>query len=158
MSGVGKPSGLVKRKGSNAYYLRLRYPPDVARQLGRAEFVKSLRTGVYVEAIKRLSAARGEFDAEVLAARRPSTGVQRTSPILVRPDQFSSNLTGALAQELALEHFHSHLRELDCEQLPARSSAEWRECVSDVEAELATLYDEDNPNVTRYSRSPVGCC
>lgn len=143
MTEVGKTSGLVRRNG--ILYCRFRYPPDVADHLGRAEFKRSLQTGSHAEALKHFPAVRAEFDAEVLAARRPS-GIQRTAyqePLLTWPDHFPSRLTEDLALRLALEHFRSEVRELDREQLPARSSDEWHPYVQNVEGDLAALANPD---------------
>lgn len=143
MAEVGKTSGLVKRNG--ILYCRFRYPPDVARRLGRAEFKRSLQTGSHAEALKHFPAVRAEFDAEVLAARRPS-GIQRTArqePFVTWPDHFPSPLTEDLALHLAFDHFRSELRELDREQLPPRSSNEWQLYVQNVEGDLAALADPD---------------
>lgn len=147
MADVGKPSGLVKR--GNAYYCRLRYPSDIVERLGRAEFNRSLRTGLYPDAVKRLPAARAEFDAEVLLARAASAGIRRTAPTLTRPDH-PARLTEDLAHRLALSYFRSQLRKLDREELPARSSQEWRDHVSGVEIELAAISDPDDPNTSRW--------
>src|SRR5258705_3832730 len=105
------------------------------------------------DALKGLSAARAQFDAQVLVARAATGAIQRTHPMLRRPDLSESRLTGALAHRLALSHFQSELRRLDREEVPSRSSDDWRPYVSDVEMELATLSDPDNPNTCRWTEA-----
>ncbi|MDV2986807.1 UNVERIFIED_CONTAM: hypothetical protein Q9R58_21030, partial [Methylobacteriaceae bacterium AG10] len=44
MTDVANPPGLLRRKGSSAYYAQFRYPQDLVEVAGRPHFKKSLRT------------------------------------------------------------------------------------------------------------------
>ena len=60
------------RKSSSAWYYRRRYPRDVAERLGRREFVQSLQTSNYAEALKLRPAAEAAYLSilcRVVAAR-----------------------------------------------------------------------------------------
>lgn len=142
MADVGKPTGLDKRGG--VFRCRLRYPSDVAAKLGRKEFTQSLRTGSFPEALRLFPEMRAKFDAQVLAARRPS-GIQRTTAELTSawPAHFPAWLTESLALQLATEHFRAELRQLDREQFPSRGSENWHRYVENIDGDLASLTEED---------------
>ena len=74
MPKVGKPTGLVKRQASRAWHFRRRFPTDVAERLGQAEFVVSLHTGLYAEALKRRPAAEAYYLQKIADARNESAG------------------------------------------------------------------------------------
>lgn len=151
MSDVGRPSGLVKR--GNAFYCRLRYPSDVVQKLGRAEFNRSLRTGLYSDALKRLSAARLEFDAEVIAARSANDGIRPSRPLLARNAAGAHVLAEDQARGLAQQHFQAQLHRLDLESLPSQSAEEWELVLREVQAEMSSLEEVDDPNSSRSTEA-----
>ena len=151
---MGKPTGLVKRKGSNAYYCRLRYPPDVVKQLGRAEFIRTLGTGIHSEAISRLPTVRAEFDFEVATIRARAFGPQPTAPVIVRPHQrHLAELTNITAALLAKQHFAAAFLRMEREPLAPPQSEAWLSDLSDVESDLSILTDPEHPNTARWTEA-----
>lgn len=150
MSEMGRPAGLVKRKGSGAWYYRRRYPADVAGRIGRAEFMQSLGTGILAEAVKRRSAAEAAY-LQSLSFVDQSTGI---NPTAVRParnlDPGLPELTTDAATILAVQHFERRLRELEAEGVTSARSPEWQMEVEEVESELSVLADTEDPNCSRW--------
>lgn len=65
-------TNISKRSGSDSWYFRRAFPDDVARLLGKKEFMKSLKTTDLVEARERAPRMEFEFRQIVSRARRQS--------------------------------------------------------------------------------------
>ncbi len=63
-----RPPRLQKRR--HRFYLRAAVPQDVQAAVGKTEVIRSLKTGDYREALRRLPLASAEVDAEFAEARR----------------------------------------------------------------------------------------
>ena len=115
---MGKPSGLVRRKGSASWYFRQRWPKQFMREGARNEVWISLETSVYVEALAKIDDARRQaYDIFAQPAHLPvPAGIAAQSPRLTWPDDPKLPLlTTEQAAALARRHFHEALRLLDLE-------------------------------------------
>ena len=65
---MARPPRLQRRR--HRFYLRAAVPKDVQAAVGRTEVIRSLKTGDYREALRRLPLASAEVDAEFAEARR----------------------------------------------------------------------------------------
>lgn len=151
-----KPNGLFQRKGSSAWYFRRRFPAEVAARSGRKEFLKSLRTGLYHEAVKLLPKAQEDYLAELkrLTAPPPSQ-----SPPLIRQiaehsvrnlDPLLPALGSEAAERIARQFFGEQVAALDRESLGWRAGDGWEIEVADAQHDLACLSDPDDPNCCRW--------
>lgn len=141
MQEVGKPSGLVKRKGSAVWYFRQRCPLRLRKPGVPDQIWISLETANYAAALARLEDARQEA-LRRFAAPRPATGIYSRSLLPSWPaDESLPLLTSDLAAPLAQAFFAEVVRGLDAEPLLAArfDDAEkhlWR---NEVETLLARL-------------------
>lgn len=152
---MGKPAFLNKRVGSNAWYYRRRYPAAVASRLGRAEFVQSLQTGSYAEALKRLPAAEAAYLEEIM--KPDAEAISGIRPTAFRPtrnlDPALTELTTDAAASLAVRHFQFGLLELDREAISSVKSPNWKRQIEEVEHDLAAFADADDPNTCRRAEA-----
>lgn len=153
MSDVAKPAYLDKRKNSSAWYYRRRYPSDIAKRLGRKEFVKSLKTSNYAEALKLLPAAEAAYLAS-LVGPSTATGIVRHAPWPVRNlDPNLSELTEDMVPALAAQHFERRRHELFLEPISFRRSEEQQQDLAEVEWRLHTLASPDDPDACRWTEA-----
>ncbi len=104
MDTVGKPQGLVRRKST--WYFRLRVPSELVSRFG-AEKWQSLRTSDYREALTRLAEATATWQAAFSQARRENAEHQLRSVPVGRP------ATDADALRLARRYFRREAAEID---------------------------------------------
>ena len=155
MTEVGKPNSLTKRVGSNAYYFRRRYPAELALRIGKAEFVRSLRTGIYADALKMLPEAEGAYLDQLRAYAEQVTSGNGSGimPTALHPTRSfnpsSPELTLEAVTQLAQLHYRQAKLKLDHENLTSRDL----DGLEEVEAELATLADSKHPNACRWAEA-----
>lgn len=141
MSEMGKPTGLVKRKGSAVWYFRQRCPQHLKATGSPSEVWISLDTASYPTALTRLDDARAE--AMRRFAARPSTTLIYSRSVLPSRtiDESWPLLTSEHAAPLARALFVDAVRELDCQPpIPADADEQakfgWR---AELETMLARL-------------------
>jgi integrase len=118
MSKVGKPSGLVQRKGSNSWYLRLRWPKRYARPGAPPEIWVTLGTADYKVALARLDDARVEANRrfrEIEPAPSPTGIYSRSLPPLWPAEPTLPQLHPDQSKSLAQNFFQRAMRALDAE-------------------------------------------
>lgn len=84
---MGKPQGLVRRKGSSNWQFRVRVPSDLVEHFGATEKWVSLRTGDYATALSRWSEQIATWQAAFSQARRQVLGApaRGTAPVPMFP-------------------------------------------------------------------------
>lgn len=121
MSGVGKPSGLARRKGSASLYYRQRWPKRFQRPGAPAEIWISLGTAVHSEALVRLEDARREAYRR-FSEPAPEIRLSGIYSRTVRPswplDHLLPELRSDQAMPLAQGLFDETLRAMDAEPPP----------------------------------------
>jgi hypothetical protein len=139
---VGKPSGLVKRPGSAAWYFRQRWPKRFKRPGSLDEVWISLETASYQDALKRLGEARSEAQRR-FREPEPRTGIYARTFRPSWPDQKSAPLlTAAHALPLAQSFFWKGMRAMDAEtslssEISDDERFSWRMEVETMVARLA---------------------
>ena len=137
MSEMGKPSGLVKRKGSAVWYFRQRCPQHLKMPGSPADIWISLETPNYATALTRLEDARQEA-LRRFAVPPPRTGIYSRSALPQWPkDEDFPLLSGEQVAPLARTFFVKAVQDLDCQPpIPANADEQamhgWR-------AELETM-------------------
>ena len=159
MSNLGKSSFVGRRKGSNAFQYRRRFPSDVAARTGKREFNKSLGTGIYADALKALPAvelAYHEELARLIGSGQSSagSGIQRVSAPLIRPgDRSLPHLQSEQVEQFARRDFAQRMRQLDLENAMPERGAGHSALIENLEQELAALSDAENPSTCRATES-----
>ncbi|NLR70678.1 site-specific integrase [Novosphingobium sp. ERN07] len=115
MNDVGKPTGLVKRKGSAVWYFRQRCPKHLKAQGSPADIWISLETASYPTALTRVEGAR--LEAMRRFSARPTTSIySRSAPSGRIVDESWPVLESEQAGPLARAFLADAVRELDCER------------------------------------------
>lgn len=115
---MGKPAGLVKRKGSAAWYFRQRCPKHLKMSGSPADIWISLETANYTTALTRLEDARQEAHRRFTAMPSPTGIHSRSLPPSWPKDDDLPMLTSEQAAPLARAFFADAVRELDCAPPP----------------------------------------
>lgn|GEM_PF-1144726 len=138
---MGKPAGLVKRKGSAAWYFRQRCPKHLKMSGSPADIWISLETANYTTALTRLEDARQEAHRRFTALSSPTGIHSRSLPPSWPKDDDLPLLTSEQAAPLARAFFADAVRELDCAPpLPADvDEAAKRAWCTELENMLARL-------------------
>lgn len=150
---VGKPTSLSRRKGSSAWYYRRRLPTHLCGIAGRREFVVSLRTSDYQQALMRLPDAEREYLAliEALSASGDQglTGIRSTVPEEPKPDRAKPKFSAQQAAPLAKSYFQWALAELDRAPLAFPNHQARIDEVHELELDLGMWQDSDSSYVLR---------
>lgn len=114
MSGMGKPTGLVKRKG--IYYYRQRWPKRYLNGENRNDFWRSLETSEYQIAVERILSLRVEADHYFQRESKDtgSGGIRPTTQRTKRPDNPSLPVLQPLeVKPLVIAFFQDAMKEMD---------------------------------------------
>ena len=156
MDEVARPSYLETRGG--VYRYRRRFPTELAKLAGREAFILSLRTGDRHEALRRMPAAEiaylEAYDKLQTELDRPSIGgITLHSAMMhqatVAPRRNAAPLTDAAAAWLARQYFDEVRAALNREALPTTNTEHWTDQIAEVQQELATAFDRDDPGMCR---------
>ncbi|MBK6802459.1 DUF6538 domain-containing protein [Novosphingobium sp.] len=134
---MGKPTGLVKRKGSAVWYFRQRCPQHLKVPGSPADIWISLETASYATALTRIEDARKEALRRFSVSPAPAGIYSRSAPPKWASDEDFPLLSSEHAAPLAQSLFVEAVRELDSQPpIPAETDEQailgWR-------AELETM-------------------
>lgn len=137
MSEMGKPTGLVKRKGSAVWYFRQRCPQHLKVPGSPADIWISLETASYATALTRIEDARKEALRRFSVSPAPARIYSRSAAPKWASDEDLPLLSSEHAAPLAQSLFVEAVRELDRQPpIPAETDEQailgWR-------AELETM-------------------
>ena len=141
MEPMPKPPRPQKRR--HRFFRRASVPADVRPIIGKTEVIRSLKTSDYREALRRLSLASAEVDAEFEAARRRLT----TGP--------ATTLDEHQIKQLALLWFHGAERHAALAEVTPREVMGRAEAITQAEDDLAALADMDDPGVLAAVQAEV---